>query len=238
MWSLWCLPLLEFWRRWTRLIGAIAPPRSTLAGSLSPSGTWDWRRTCRGTTWVQQVPLRPSQPCRLPGFPSLPLIQSQTCFITENICMADQAATTAPSPTTSTAATTTAPAPTPAGTPERGTYTVSNGSGTVCLLAQMGLQLNVSYFSQSQNKVSGRCVKHARTNESKNNNNKNQQRFLHLKQTHLSFVRPSSRWWTWIQNWSTHRDHVKLPLLYWPWRRSKASWSTLHSLWWFFFPSS
>ncbi|XP_037610663.1 lysosome-associated membrane glycoprotein 1a [Sebastes umbrosus] len=76
---------------------------------------------------------------------------------TESICMADQASTTAP-PTTASAATTTAPAPpppapTPPGTPERGTYSVNNSNGTVCLLAQMGLQLNVSYFSLSRNKT-------------------------------------------------------------------------------------
>lgn len=76
---------------------------------------------------------------------------------TESVCMADQASTTTP-PTTASAATTTAPAPpppapTPPGTPERGTYSVNNSNGTVCLLAQMGLQLNVSYFSVSQNKT-------------------------------------------------------------------------------------
>lgn len=71
---------------------------------------------------------------------------------TESVCMADQATTTTP-PTTARTATTAAPAPTPPGTPERGTYSVKNGNGTVCLLAQMGLQLNVSYFSVSQNKT-------------------------------------------------------------------------------------
>lgn len=70
----------------------------------------------------------------------------------ESVCMADQASTTAP-PTTASTTTTAAPAPTPPGTPERGTYSVKNGNGTVCLLAQMGLQLNVSYFSVSQNKT-------------------------------------------------------------------------------------
>ncbi|XP_054471032.1 lysosome-associated membrane glycoprotein 1a [Anoplopoma fimbria] len=71
---------------------------------------------------------------------------------TESICAADQASTTAP-PTTAGTTTTAAPAPTPPGTPERGTYTVNNSNGTECLLAQMGLQLNVSYFSLSQNKT-------------------------------------------------------------------------------------
>lgn len=68
--------------------------------------------------------------------------------------MADHATTTTPATSASTT-TTTAPAPTPPGTPERGTYSVNNTNGTFCFLAQMGLQLNVSYFSRSQNKVKG-----------------------------------------------------------------------------------
>lgn len=71
---------------------------------------------------------------------------------TESVCTADQASTTAP-PTTATTTTTVAPSPTPTGTPVQGTYFVNNSNGTVCLLAQMGLQLNVSYSSQSQNKT-------------------------------------------------------------------------------------
>lgn len=70
----------------------------------------------------------------------------------ESICAADQTTTTAPPTTAST--TTTAPAPTtPPGTPERGIYSVKNSNGTVCLLAHMGLQLNVTYLSQSPNKT-------------------------------------------------------------------------------------
>ncbi|XP_059208090.1 lysosome-associated membrane glycoprotein 1a [Centropristis striata] len=71
---------------------------------------------------------------------------------TESVCMADQPSTAAP-PTTAITTTTVAPSPTPPGTPERGLYSVNNSNGTVCLLAQMGLQLNVSYFSLSQNKT-------------------------------------------------------------------------------------
>ncbi|XP_032384455.1 lysosome-associated membrane glycoprotein 1a [Etheostoma spectabile] len=71
---------------------------------------------------------------------------------TESVCTADQGSTTAP-PTTARTTTTVSPAPTPPGTPERGTYSVIKGNNTVCLLAQMGLQLNVSYFSLSQNKT-------------------------------------------------------------------------------------
>lgn len=71
---------------------------------------------------------------------------------TESICMADPTSTTAP-PTTAGTTTTAAPAPTPPGTPERGTYSVNNGNGTLCLMAQMGLQLNFTYFSRSQNKT-------------------------------------------------------------------------------------
>lgn len=73
-------------------------------------------------------------------------------FIAERVCAADQTTTGAPTTTTS-AATPTTPSPTPAGTPEQGSYSVKNASGTVCLMAKMGVQLNVSYFSQSQNKV-------------------------------------------------------------------------------------
>ncbi|XP_010784816.1 lysosome-associated membrane glycoprotein 1a [Notothenia coriiceps] len=75
---------------------------------------------------------------------------------TESICMADPTSSTAP-PTTAGTTTTAAPAPTPIptppGTPERGTYFVNKGNGTQCLLAQMGLQLNFTYFSRSQNKT-------------------------------------------------------------------------------------
>lgn len=37
--------------------------------------------------------------------------------------------------------------------PERGNYVVSSSNGTVCLLASMGLQLNVTFNSVSQNKT-------------------------------------------------------------------------------------
>lgn len=67
----------------------------------------------------------------------------------ESVCTADQSGPTA-SPTTAT--TTQAPAPTPPGQPERGSYSVLR-NGTACLLAQMGLQLNVSYLSQAQNQT-------------------------------------------------------------------------------------
>ncbi|XP_069381507.1 lysosome-associated membrane glycoprotein 1a [Paralichthys olivaceus] len=70
---------------------------------------------------------------------------------TESVCMADTTTTTAPP--TAAASTTAAPAPTPSGTPEHGTYSVKNNNGTVCLLAQMGLQFNISYVSKSQNKT-------------------------------------------------------------------------------------
>lgn len=69
---------------------------------------------------------------------------------TESVCVADQVSTP---PTTTSTTTTSAPAPTPPGTPEQGHYSVNNINGSVCLLARMGLQLNVSYFSLSQNKT-------------------------------------------------------------------------------------
>ncbi|KAM3862326.1 lysosome-associated membrane glycoprotein 1b [Diretmus argenteus] len=39
------------------------------------------------------------------------------------------------------------------GRPERGNYTVTKSNGTVCLMAHMGLQLNISFSSASQNKT-------------------------------------------------------------------------------------
>ncbi|XP_013867089.1 lysosome-associated membrane glycoprotein 1b [Austrofundulus limnaeus] len=53
---------------------------------------------------------------------------------------------------TPTPQTTTSPHADP-GRPERGNYNVSDSNKTVCLLAYLGLQLNVSFNSASQNKV-------------------------------------------------------------------------------------
>lgn len=66
----------------------------------------------------------------------------------ESVCSADRTVTTAAPPKTTTAA----PSPVPPGIPERGNYTVTNGNKT-CLLALMGLQLNITYLSKSQNKT-------------------------------------------------------------------------------------
>lgn len=63
----------------------------------------------------------------------------------ESVCLADQTSTPAPPSPTTTAP---VPVPTPAGPPERGVYNVTQNN-TVCLLAQMGLQLNVTYTDQS-----------------------------------------------------------------------------------------
>ncbi|XP_039502928.1 lysosome-associated membrane glycoprotein 1a [Pimephales promelas] len=68
----------------------------------------------------------------------------------ESVCSADQTSTTV-SPT-HTPRTTAAP-PAPPHTPERGNYNVTNGNGTVCLLALMGVQLNVTHFSKSLNQT-------------------------------------------------------------------------------------
>uniref|UniRef100_A0A3B3BWV0 Lysosome-associated membrane glycoprotein 1 n=1 Tax=Oryzias melastigma TaxID=30732 RepID=A0A3B3BWV0_ORYME len=60
-----------------------------------------------------------------------------------------------------TPATQTTPAPhTDPGRPDRGTYRLTDSNGTACLMAYMGLQLNVSFTSASENKstnVSGSC---------------------------------------------------------------------------------
>ncbi|KAL3993135.1 ceramide galactosyltransferase [Sarotherodon galilaeus] len=65
----------------------------------------------------------------------------------ETVCFADQTSTT-PSPTT--VSTTAVPTTTPPGTPQQGNYTVKDANDTICLLAKMGLQLNVSYTSQNK----------------------------------------------------------------------------------------
>lgn len=65
----------------------------------------------------------------------------------ETVCFADQTSTT-PSPTT--VSTTAVPTQTPPGTPQQGNYTVKDANDTICLLAKMGLQLNVSYTSQNK----------------------------------------------------------------------------------------
>uniref|UniRef100_A0A8C7UFX8 Lysosomal associated membrane protein 1b n=1 Tax=Oncorhynchus mykiss TaxID=8022 RepID=A0A8C7UFX8_ONCMY len=53
-------------------------------------------------------------------------------------------------PPTAAAPQTTAPPPAPPARPERGNYTVTNGNGTVCLMARMGLQLNIRFSSTVQ----------------------------------------------------------------------------------------
>ncbi|XP_045560525.1 lysosome-associated membrane glycoprotein 1 isoform X1 [Salmo salar] len=54
-------------------------------------------------------------------------------------------------PPTAAAPQTTALPPVPPARPERGNYTVTNGNGTVCLMARMGLQLNIRFSSASLN---------------------------------------------------------------------------------------
>ncbi|KAK6309622.1 hypothetical protein J4Q44_G00195030 [Coregonus suidteri] len=56
-------------------------------------------------------------------------------------------------PPTAAAPQTTSPPPAPPALPERGNYTVTNGNGTACLMALMGLQLNVSFSSAAFNKT-------------------------------------------------------------------------------------
>lgn len=73
----------------------------------------------------------------------------------ESVCSADQTTTVAP---TQAPKTTAAPSPVPPPAPERGNYSVTNGNGTVCLLALMGLQLNVTHFSKSKNQTVSEVV--------------------------------------------------------------------------------
>uniref|UniRef100_A0A8C6TPQ6 Lysosome-associated membrane glycoprotein 1 n=1 Tax=Neogobius melanostomus TaxID=47308 RepID=A0A8C6TPQ6_9GOBI len=67
----------------------------------------------------------------------------------ESVCFADQTPTPAPTRLPTTAP---VPVPTPAGPPEQGIYNVTQNN-TVCLLAQMGLQLNVTYTDQNNKTV-------------------------------------------------------------------------------------
>ncbi|KAG7467033.1 hypothetical protein MATL_G00148960 [Megalops atlanticus] len=90
--------------------------------------------------------------------------------LNETICTADQGVTTPSLPTTTipkSSAPTTAPEPTPPGNPERGNYSVTNSNGTACLLARMGLQLNLTYTSSSQNKTIQQLV-NLHPNQTKN----------------------------------------------------------------------
>ncbi|KAK2850235.1 hypothetical protein Q7C36_009018 [Tachysurus vachellii] len=62
------------------------------------------------------------------------------------------AVTICPSLSTDVSATTSAPTPSPPSVPERGSYNITN-NGTACLLAHIGLQLNITYTSRSQGKA-------------------------------------------------------------------------------------
>lgn len=62
---------------------------------------------------------------------------------------------TADVPPTVVAVETSPPPASPAtpGPPERGSYNITNATDAVCLLARMGLQLNISFISSSHGKV-------------------------------------------------------------------------------------
>ncbi|MBN3303544.1 LAMP1 protein, partial [Amia calva] len=77
-------------------------------------------------------------------------MQSANLSKEETICTADASATT-PAPKTTPATTTAAPTTSP-GTPVQGNYNVTGSNGT-CLLAKMGLQLNLTYTSTAQGKL-------------------------------------------------------------------------------------
>ncbi|KAI4903052.1 hypothetical protein NFI96_033399 [Prochilodus magdalenae] len=83
------------------------------------------------------IPLRPKQPL-LPAALTFLLVLAVTLH---------------PSLSSDALATTSPPAPpSPPSKPEQGDYNVTK-NGTACLLARMGLQLNITYFSQSQGKA-------------------------------------------------------------------------------------
>ncbi|KAF4119183.1 lysosome-associated membrane glycoprotein 1a isoform X2 [Onychostoma macrolepis] len=74
----------------------------------------------------------------------------------ESVCSADQPITTAAP--TQPPRTTTAPSPVPPPAPERGNYTLTNRNGTACLLALMGLQLNITHRSKFLNQTISEVV--------------------------------------------------------------------------------
>lgn len=80
-------------------------------------------------------------------------VQSRCLAVTLQLILAavlHQGFATVAPPTT--AQTTAAPHKEP-GRPEKGNYLVTNSNGTACLLASMGLQLNITFSSVSQNKT-------------------------------------------------------------------------------------
>ncbi|XP_056592953.1 lysosome-associated membrane glycoprotein 1a [Triplophysa dalaica] len=74
-------------------------------------------------------------------------MQTGNLSTNESVCSADQTVTTVAPPKT-----TPAPSPLPTGVPERGNYTITSDNTTACLLAVVGLQLNITYFSTTRNK--------------------------------------------------------------------------------------
>uniref|UniRef100_A0A8C2KGX3 Lysosome-associated membrane glycoprotein 1 n=1 Tax=Cyprinus carpio TaxID=7962 RepID=A0A8C2KGX3_CYPCA len=74
----------------------------------------------------------------------------------ESVCSADQTVTTA-APTQS-PRTSAAPSPVPPPAPQRGNYTLTNRNGTACLLALMGLQLNITHRSRALNQMVSEVV--------------------------------------------------------------------------------
>lgn len=69
-------------------------------------------------------------------------VSIQQCF-TNDVSHTVAAPETSPPPTS----------PAPPGPPERGNFNITNSTGAVCLLARMGLQLNISFISSSHGKV-------------------------------------------------------------------------------------
>ncbi|XP_051564835.1 lysosome-associated membrane glycoprotein 1-like [Myxocyprinus asiaticus] len=76
-------------------------------------------------------------------------IFSLVLAVTIHQCFTADAPPTVPAPETS------SPPASPAtpGCPERGNYNVTNATGAACLLARMGLQLNISFMSSSHGKT-------------------------------------------------------------------------------------
>ncbi|XP_062865480.1 lysosome-associated membrane glycoprotein 1a [Trichomycterus rosablanca] len=139
----------------------------------------------------------------------------------ESICSADLPVTTTVA-TTTVAPTTLPPSPTPPSKPDTGTYNITTGNAT-CLLAKMGLQLNVTYDSKSQNKTVQGIVNMQPNKTSYSGSCENDTAILLLKEelTNLSF--------TFKLNATTKKYHLSAVNVSARWPDMKAPFSTSNS---------
>ncbi|XP_056464119.1 lysosome-associated membrane glycoprotein 1a [Gadus chalcogrammus] len=111
-------------------------------------GMWAWLNTTYRCVSPASIPVGGAI-VTLSGVKMEAYMTQEDLSPVESVCTADQEGTTS-APTTPSPTTTPVPSPTPQGLPEQGTYAVTKGNET-CLMARMGLQLNITYTSQSKN---------------------------------------------------------------------------------------